>query len=200
MGFMNLRQKKAELLREAILAEAIKILERDGVEKVTIRSIVESLGCSLGVIYNYFQDKDEILREIYVRTCRQFMQELQALPSKSSDRLEAFVHLACFICDFRIKNSRRYREIFLQQVFKSPPPELQQIRHFLQERLKALKLPGLPQDKDVENACAVILSLAEGAATLVLNNASKEMQKKQLETMKNGMRALIKGWSQGEKK
>ena len=51
-------------LRKRIAQEAIDIVCRDGVDRITMRSLAGKLGYSPATIYLYFSSKSELLREI----------------------------------------------------------------------------------------------------------------------------------------
>ena len=51
-------------LRKKILEEAVGIVYREGVERITMRALAEKLGYSPATIYLYFRSKDDLLGEI----------------------------------------------------------------------------------------------------------------------------------------
>ncbi len=57
------RTPRQGVLREAeIVASALSIIERDGVEGLTMRRLSQSLGVSLGATYKHVATKDDLLR------------------------------------------------------------------------------------------------------------------------------------------
>jgi AcrR family transcriptional regulator len=191
------KQEKLTRTRALILKNALQILEKEGVDSVTLRAIAHKMDVSVGVIYNYFTNKDEILKEIYVQTSSQFLKALKKreIDDKNKNPFDAFVEMAVFMCEFRIENSHRYREIFFRQTFEEEPKELLEIRKHSQEKLKALSLAALKTDEDLYLASRVVLSLAEGIASLALRDITKDARKKSAKTMELGITALLNGWS-----
>lgn len=62
---MNLIQERRRLsARERVLAGGLDVLERDGLEAVTVRRIASELDCTPPVIYQHFTNKDALLGEI----------------------------------------------------------------------------------------------------------------------------------------
>jgi AcrR family transcriptional regulator len=59
--------------REEILSAAIRVIDGVGLDNTTTRAIAQESGYSNGVLSHYFQDKDDILRSILVKTHREFM-------------------------------------------------------------------------------------------------------------------------------
>lgn len=56
---------KAKITKEMIVEEAFKIIRKDGVEKVTARSISEGLHCSTQPVLYYYATVDDIKKETY---------------------------------------------------------------------------------------------------------------------------------------
>ncbi|MBQ1442295.1 MAG: TetR/AcrR family transcriptional regulator [Renibacterium sp.] len=50
--------------RERVLAAGLGVLEREGLDAVTVRRIAAELDCTAPVIYQHFTNKDELLGEI----------------------------------------------------------------------------------------------------------------------------------------
>lgn len=61
------RQARAAATTDAILTAAFQLLERDGVKKLTTNHIAARAGVSIGTIYQYFRDKDDILAALAER-------------------------------------------------------------------------------------------------------------------------------------
>ena len=191
------KQEKLTRTRALILKNALKILEKEGVDCVTLRAIAHKMDVSVGVIYNYFTNKDELLKEIYVQTCSQFLQALKKreIGDKNKNPIDAFVEMSIFMCEFRIENSHRYREIFVQQTFEEEPKELLEIRKHSQEKLKALSLAAMKTNEDLYLASRAVLCLAEGIASLAVRDKTNDARKNSAQIMGFGVTALLKGWS-----
>jgi AcrR family transcriptional regulator len=63
--------------REEILQAAIRVIDSVGLDNTTTRAIALESGYSNGVLSHYFQDKDDILQSILVKTHRQFMDRVE---------------------------------------------------------------------------------------------------------------------------
>ncbi|WP_114783115.1 TetR/AcrR family transcriptional regulator [Botryobacter ruber] len=61
----NKQELKQELSRTLITETALRLFADNGFERTTIRNIAEAAGISLGLMYNYFNSKDELLLEIF---------------------------------------------------------------------------------------------------------------------------------------
>ncbi|KAA0099598.1 TetR family transcriptional regulator [Mycolicibacterium sp. P1-18] len=63
--------------REEILQAAIRVIDSVGLDNTTTRAIALESGYSNGVLSHYFQDKDDILQSILVKTHREFMDRVE---------------------------------------------------------------------------------------------------------------------------
>jgi AcrR family transcriptional regulator len=63
--------------REEILRAAIRVIDSVGLDNTTTRAIAHESGYSNGVLSHYFQDKDDILQSILVKTHREFMSRVE---------------------------------------------------------------------------------------------------------------------------
>ena len=96
------REAYRESLRQEILDAARPLFARDGYEATSIRKIAEKLGCSTGILYHYFEDKDEIMAELVRETFQKLLGKLRPLATDSSpvrDRLRrglrAYISIHC---------------------------------------------------------------------------------------------------------
>jgi AcrR family transcriptional regulator len=98
-------------LREKILEEAIGILYRDGVERITMRSLAAALDYSPATLYRHFRSKQELIREIalygFVR-----LEETIEVSASIEDPLEAAVDCMRRYIDFGLANPQLYRLMF----------------------------------------------------------------------------------------
>ena len=55
--------KSSVLSKDAILIKIREIVARDGLDALSIRGLAKELDCSVGIIYYYFESKDELIVE-----------------------------------------------------------------------------------------------------------------------------------------
>lgn len=65
MGTKERKERQKTEMREAILSAALKLFSDKGFENVTMRNIADEIEYSVGTIYLYFGDKDEIFYELH---------------------------------------------------------------------------------------------------------------------------------------
>lgn len=69
-------RKKDETLRECILECAREIIDQEGPQNLSIRTLSQKVGVASGTIYNYFANKDEILLVITEETWKHALIEM----------------------------------------------------------------------------------------------------------------------------
>ncbi len=180
--------KRQEQTKNEILQAAQEILKTSTVHDLTMRAIAKRISISGANLYNYYRNKDEILCDLYKATCKVFLQKMKEYPFDGNDPIKSFVDLCCFMCKFRIENTKIYREISLQKPFEKTPDELLAIREYFKERIEKLGLKT-----STESINNIILALAEGVASLVTSSFSQEKLDSGLKIMKEGVQVLLKG-------
>ena len=65
---MSRFQEKRENSINTLVDVALRLFASKGYEATTIRNIANEAGMSLGLLYNYFRSKDELLEEIFQRS------------------------------------------------------------------------------------------------------------------------------------
>jgi len=76
MGIPERKEREKEELRERILTAAKTLFLEKGVEKTSIRNIADQIEYSPGIIYHYFQDKNEIFHALHQGGFHQLMSRM----------------------------------------------------------------------------------------------------------------------------
>ncbi|HTL36051.1 MAG TPA: TetR/AcrR family transcriptional regulator [Kofleriaceae bacterium] len=86
-------QERARVTMEAIIIAATRVIERDGLDRLTTTRIAEIAGVSIGSLYQYFDSREAILGAIIDRqldamlvSFRQLVDALVALPLEAMVR------------------------------------------------------------------------------------------------------------------
>ena len=77
---MTTSEKKKTNLREACIQEALAIVEKSGVEELSLREVARRIGVSHQAPYKHFPSRDHILAEIISRAYKAFADFLEKRP------------------------------------------------------------------------------------------------------------------------
>ncbi len=78
------QSRRREITRQRLLAAALVVFERDGLENATIASITEEADVGFGTFYLYFESK----RELFESVVREGLGELAALLADAIQQAE----------------------------------------------------------------------------------------------------------------
>lgn len=165
------KQARARKTREKLVAAAQTAFSRDGYATTTARSITDLAGVSYGTFYNYFEDKDVLLRELAQTRFAGIRQTALALVEADQDdvahdaeairgRLQAVVELVTVYHRedpglHAVLTERRHADPELEAMTDAA-------ERALVERI-ALLLKTWGHDGDVEATAFVLFGLVEGS-------------------------------------
>ncbi|MDU2131147.1 MAG: TetR/AcrR family transcriptional regulator, partial [Finegoldia magna] len=64
MSYLDEKKKDNKL---QIIQSAVKMFEKKGVDKTTIRDIMSNTDLGLGTLYSYFKDKEDLKEQIVLK-------------------------------------------------------------------------------------------------------------------------------------
>lgn len=96
-GAPGRRQRNRLARREQYLRTAMRIVNDDGVERLTMQRMADDLDCAVGTIYTYFDSKDALLSELQrlaldriIGSCRRLLDRVEPqLDERAADSAEA---------------------------------------------------------------------------------------------------------------
>ena len=86
------RDLVASAMKDGIYEAAIEVLGQHGMEGLTMDRVAEIAGVAKGSLYNYFRNKEELLRFIFEKTvepAKRAEQEILAEPTSAVQKLES---------------------------------------------------------------------------------------------------------------
>lgn len=98
-------------LRQKILDEAIGILHRDGVGRITMRALARALDYSPATLYLHFRSKDELLREIAIYGFERLEEAIEG-SAQLEDPFESVADSMRRYIDFGLANPQLYPVMF----------------------------------------------------------------------------------------
>lgn len=103
-------------VREKILEASRELFNKEGMKKVSVRSICGKLGISPGSFSYHFRDRDKIVSELYERMLGEMMTIIQAIPN---DRASIVYFLESHKQLFGIQNKYRFFYLNLFEILNS---------------------------------------------------------------------------------
>jgi len=111
MGTAERKIKEKEILRSLILDSAKKLFIENGVEQTTIRAIAKNIDYSVGTVYFYFKDKNEILDALHTQGFSQLGLQFSVLKNVN-DPMERLIAMGKLYIAFALENPDMYELMF----------------------------------------------------------------------------------------
>lgn len=108
---MSRKSNPAVDLKEACLAEALAIIEADGVERLSLREVARRLGVSHQAPYKHFPSRDHILAGVVARAFARFAAHLDAHP-KGQNPDEDMAEMGRAYMSYAAQHPLQYRLMF----------------------------------------------------------------------------------------
>lgn len=110
------QEREREAMRTLILETAGQLVAENGIQKLSIRKIAESMEYSPGIIYHYFEGKEDIIGQLLEQGYRNLLQNLNAATAHNSEELlpeEALSRSLSQFIRMAIEEGTQYRNVML---------------------------------------------------------------------------------------
>lgn len=111
MSTLDRKAREKEALKALILKGAKKLFVEKGIEQTTIRNIAEEINYSVGTVYVYFKDKNDILHDLHTigfQELRGYFEELLTIENPK----ERLKKMGFTYIKFALENSEMYDLMF----------------------------------------------------------------------------------------
>ncbi len=115
MGAKERKNRQKNEMQEIILAAALKLFSDEGYENVTMRKIADRIEYSVGTIYLYFKDRDEIFFELHKIGFDEFYKKQLAV-QKVIDPLQRLAEHGLAYLQFAIEQPLYYDLMFISHI------------------------------------------------------------------------------------
>jgi len=112
MGHLDRKQREKELVRQSILDAAIKIANREGWNSVTIRKIADEIEYTPPIVYEHFQGKENLFKELVYMGFRIMQSDLEDLVEKEPDPKAFLMRISLGHWNFAVEHSALYQLMF----------------------------------------------------------------------------------------
>ena len=115
MGIKDRKERQKTEMREAILSAALGLFSDEGYDNVTMRKIAEEIEYSVGTIYLYFKDRDEIFFELHKMGFEEFYNRQLAVQNVK-DPLQRLTDHGLAYIQFAIDQPQYYDLMFISRI------------------------------------------------------------------------------------
>ncbi len=201
MGTHERRERERKAVKESIIAAAKDIAIKEGWDAVTVRKIAEKIDYTPPIIYQYFKDKSELLRELKREGLQKLLAKYQSVLRSSQNAPEALTNLATAYWDFAWENPELYKLMYglygIELGVKGLEEEIAQIRVTIRDTLaRVLQESGSSYQKDVdwEEAIDILRSLLHGVIAFSMSNGLRGGKERASTLAMKGVKDLVTFW------
>jgi AcrR family transcriptional regulator len=160
-------------LRRALVEQALRTIQAEGVRGLTLRGVAERLGVSRTALYRHFTDKKALLAEVAREGFRTFRLELVEAWERGGGGRQAFEDMGLAYVRFAVANPSHYRVMFGGFVVVAADAALQQEAagafQALVDAIVSLQQQGLMRADDPLQLARFIWALVHGVAMLIID-------------------------------
>lgn len=163
MGHIERKLREKEEIKQRILVAAREIATKEGWHSVTIRKIAEKIEYTPPVVYEHFENKEDLIREIIYSGFMKMHEDFTELRKNETDPKKLIRVLSISHWDFAFNNIELYRLMFSLE----RPPHTDEVT----SNLNAIEAIFLSISKDEEEMHELILQwmcMTNGAISIVM--------------------------------
>lgn len=162
-------EKKRVVSRKKIIDSALKLFGTNGFSNTSISQIAKDAGISKGLMYNYFESKDELLEQVILETVES-MQGMYLAFFEEKDARQMLLKMIDFTVDF-LKTEKEFNVLMTSLgLQKESHPiikkiAIEKINQLMPMILSKMTDAGIP---DAENEIYIIGAVMDGMAVQYL--------------------------------
>jgi len=175
MGVKERKDRQKTEMKEAILSAALGLFSDEGYDNVTMRKIAEEIEYSVGTIYLYFKDRDEIFFELHKLGFEEFFKR-QLTVQDVKDPLQRLTEHSLSYIQFAIDQPQYYDLMFISHI-PTKTIKVQQnwksghrTYNLLKLNISQAKEAGYFKNVDVEVATFSLWSFVHGISSLFVRD------------------------------
>lgn len=188
------RKKEKEALRLHILEVAKEIAAADGWQNVTIRKICDKIGYSAPVIYQHFENKEDLLQSLRVVGFTQIFEQFEKVDVKHSTPEKRLLEYALVWWKFSKQNPELYQVMFNLQGAICENNENKQSRMFVNyysTSFKQMSSKAHRSEKYKLELCDNFISVIHGFISMRMVNKIKYGSENAEQVFKNSILRFI---------
>jgi AcrR family transcriptional regulator len=194
----ELRKREIQVNRmiKYFIDATAEIIEKDGIENVTIRKIADLAGYNSATIYSYFKEVSHLIFFASMKFLKGYINDLSVYMAQGKDPLEKYVLAWECFCKHSFENPQLFNAIFIADLGEHPEEFIKhyyslynmdmmdipdEIKAFMFERnlstrsrimLEKAAKEGLLKDENIDPINEMTIIIWQGMFTTLLNNRS----------------------------
>ena len=175
MGTIERKKRQKTEMRATILSAALKLFSDEGYDNVTMRKIADDIEYSVGTIYLYYKDRDEIFFELHKQGFEEFYKRQLAVQDIKNPLQRLTEHGLAYI-QFALDQPMYYDLMFISRI----PAKTIKIQNewksgnrtydILKLNISQAKAAGYFKNIDIEVAAFSLWSFVHGISSLFIRD------------------------------
>ncbi len=187
--------------RRAILHAAVHVFAQKGYHGCRIADVARRAGVAYGLVYHYFQNKDELLESVFAEQWTLFVQSLEAIRSGPGSAAEQLDSVCRFVLDV-FRTAPEAVRVLILEVSRAPdalragstPQTLEAALRIVADMVRRGQQEGeLRRDVDPMVAAATLLGALELNLTGMVVGLLRAPSEEAVEQMKQQVVAIALG-------
>ena len=115
---LSKREAKKQLFRSTIVESAVKLFSKKGIKNTAIADIMKDAGLGIGTFYNYFESKDDLLRNLLIQLAVSIRQYTMRMLHEKKTQGEVLEEMTLYSADM-LERNRFLMPLFMTAVDKN---------------------------------------------------------------------------------
>jgi len=167
MSHLERRQKEKEDIKQRILDVARKIAAKEGWHALTIRKIADEIEYTPPIVYEYFENKEDLIREIIYAGFSMLSKKISDARQSKTDPKELLRILSLIHWDFAFGNVELYQLMFS---LEKPVPDEEMVSNW--RFIHSIFLEVATNKELLHDHIFNWLCLIHGAISIIMKNPS----------------------------
>lgn len=145
---------KVKRIIKVFVNSTINLMEKEGIENITVRKVAEISGYNPATIYNYFDNNRQLIFFASINFMKDYFKEIEKIIDKNNDPLDTYIMVWETFCKFSFKNPKIYYSIFGENIEENPTVLINKYFNLFPEDFKyspAVYLPLLTDSAKYES-------------------------------------------------
>lgn len=191
------REKHKTNLRKAILDSSLQIILNEGLQSFTIRRVAEAIEYSVPTIYEFFENKEAILKELQILWAKESLDLIQGIQALELSPKESLLKCAEKYCAHADANPNIYKAISRIEdsaVQNAADPQFAAMRAIIREWFQKLFKDNKKSKTDPDDAVDIFRSVLHGFISIHLGNRLQGNTERYKKLIQETLESLMVAW------